>query len=126
MGRFWIGVALLMALLTLGFFAGTAMEQNHNRISDMLEQAAQSAAQGQLERGAALGRQAADHWQQHRNATAAMADHAPMEEIDSLFAQLKIYETTGQADCFATCSAKLSMLVRAVGEAHSLSWWNLL
>lgn len=126
MGRFWFGVVLLIGLMALGLVTGVAMEKEHSQIGDVLEQAAQSAAQGDLDGAAALGQQAADRWKKHRSATAAMADHAPMEEIDSLFAQLEIYENTRQPVCFATCSAKLSMLVRAVGEAHSLNWWNLL
>ena len=55
-----------------------------------------------------------------------MADHGPLEEIDSLFAQVQIYADTGKTADFAAYCTRLAKLVTAVGEAHGLTWQNLL
>ena len=126
MGRFWIGTSLLVIFLVLGLWVGATTEQTHSQIAQLLEQAAQQTVQGHPEEGAALAEQAAKDWESHRKAVAAVADHAPMEVIDSRFAQLQIFQQQAQHPCFAASCAELAKLVEAVGEAHKLTWWNLL
>ena len=126
MKRFLLGVAILGVFLGLGLWTGYAMEQLHVDISQTLEQAAAQVLDGQTEQGVSLARQAHTQWQDNWHMTAFLADHAPMDEIDALFAQALFYADTGNAEDFASHCTRLSMLVEAVGEAHALSWWNLL
>ena len=55
---------------------------------------------------------------------AQAADHQPMEDVDSLFARLPAYGEDPTE--FSACCRELARRVRAVYEAHSLTWWNLL
>ncbi len=126
MNRFWLGVSLLLLLLVLGLWVTVAMRDVHEPISQALENAATQALSGDLSGGIAAARQAQQNWERHWHGTAAVADHAPMDEIDGLFAELEIYAQTGQAEHFAAGCAQLSRLIHAVGEAHGLGWWNLL
>ena len=126
MGRFVLGVCLLAALLVLGIWTSSSMTDVHQTICQTLEDAAEKAVSGELNDAAALVQQAKQEWEQRWNRTATMADHEPMDEIDGLLAQL---ESFVQTDCqaeFAALCRRLSKLIDAVGEAHSLTWWNLL
>ena len=126
MGRFWVGVGLLAAFLGLGLWVAKAMDDVHVPVMVLLEQAADTALEGDLKAGAELAEQAHAVWERHWRGTAAVADHAPMDEIDGLFALVQDYARAGNAGDFAASCGRLSKLVEAIGEAHSPQWWNLL
>ncbi len=126
MKRFWIGVGLLGILLGASIWVLVATDRIHTPISDLLEEAAEQSLEGDLSNGIRLAQQAQRQWQAHWETLAAGANHEPMDEIDSLFAQMQSYAQARQAEAFAACCARLSELVEAMGESHSLRWWNIL
>ena len=126
MKRMWIGVVLLAVLLVSGLLAAEFMEKTHGPIVSDLKQAADAAMEGSWGRAEALTARARKSWDKHRFLTAAFADHGPMEEIDALFAQLEAYREAGDTLGFAAVCAALSKQLEAMGDAHELSWWNLL
>lgn len=126
MGRFWLGVGILLVFLALGLWIAGSMDGIHQQICATLDQAAQHIVSGDLDTGIALVRQAQECWQHNWHGIAAVADHEPMDEIDSLFAQLELYGTVGQQVEFAAYCTRLSQLISAMGDAHTLTWWNLL
>ena len=126
MGRFWLGIGILVLFLVLGLWVAHAMDNVHQDIGKALDQAAVQALDGDLEAGFLLAQQARNLWHARWHGTASVADHAPMDEIDGLFAQLDAYRQSERPSDFAAYCARLSALVIAVGEAHSLTWWNLL
>lgn len=126
MGRIWLGVGLLAVLFVLCFWVNIAMTDIHQSVCSDLTEAADKTLTGEMDAGITLARQAHEVWEQRWNITAAVADHAPMDEIDGLFAQLETYARAGQGADFAALCNRLSKLIDAVGEAHSLTWWNLL
>ena len=126
MKRFVLGICLLAVMLGLGLWVMFSMNAVNEPVSQLLESAAFTALNGDLTQGTQLANRARNTWDNCWHGTASAADHAPMDEIDSLFAQVAIYGQTGQAEEFAAHCARLSKLVKAVGEAHSLTWWNLL
>lgn len=126
MGKLWLGAGLLALFLVLGLWVGTAMDTAHMDISQALTEAAELALDGQLEQGYRVAQQAQNQWDEKWHGSACVADHAPMDEIDGLFAQLAVYHRAAQPGDFAACCTRLSMLVAAMSEAHSLTWWNLL
>lgn len=126
MKRLLLGIGLLALLPVLGLWASNHLSDIHGKLSDTLAQAAELALTGAPEEGAALAEQAQQQWEGYWHKVASMADHAPMDEIDGLFAQLKAYAKAGLREDFAAICAQLSKHINAIGEAHSLSWWNLL
>lgn len=126
MGRFWLGILLLAALLLLGLWIGYKADGVHQSISKSLDLAAQQVLAGDLEGGLATAQAARRRWHRGWNATAAVADHAPMDEIDGLFAQLEIYGQLRTPTELAAVCTRLAALVSAIGEAHRFTWWNLL
>lgn len=126
MKRLWIGVGLLVIFLALGIFTTVTMARIHDPISEKLKQAEEAALDQDWPHAASLAREARGQWLRHRNVTASLADHSPMEEIDGLFDELDVYLQEKELVHFAACCAQLSARVQAIGEAHSISWWNLL
>lgn len=126
MKRLWIGVALLSLFLLLGLLLGFWMNRTHNTLSGQLDRACTLAANEKLTEAAVLSRDAHARWLRCRGATAALADHTPMEEIDRLFRELEVYIRMDEPVHYASACAQLSALLLSMGDAHSLSWWNLL
>lgn len=123
--RLYFGIALLIGFFLGGIYASGATEQICEPVSADLEQAGQYARVNQLEEAEELLADAKNTWETYWNQVAIVADHAPMDEIDGLFAQAKLYlQMQAREDFAATCS-RLSQLISAVSDAHKLTWWNL-
>lgn len=126
MGRLWLGVGLLILLLLLGLWVSAATADIHRPLAESLRQAEEAALSGDWGTAEACAQDAYARWARTWQLTAAIADHTPMDEIDGLFAQLPVYARVREAEDFSAACAELSRRVRAMGDAHSLTWWNLL
>lgn len=126
MKRCWIGLGLLLVLLAGGLLVTWHMGSCHRGIGAELEQAARYAQLGNWEEAADAAGDAYEDWQEEWHFSAAFADHEPMEEIDAMFAQLNAYLAARDAVSFAALCGQLSRQVEAMGDAHGLTWWNLL
>lgn len=126
MRRLWLGVVLLILLLLLGLWVSAATADIHCPLSESLHQASEAALRGDWETAEACAQDASARWGRTWQLTASVADHTPMDEIDSLFAQLPVYARVREAQHFSATCEELSRRVRAMSDAHSLTWWNLL
>ena len=126
MARFYLGVGILLAFLVFGLWVGHTLEDIHTEIADTLTEAADMALSGDLEGAETVALSAKKRWEKSWHGSATVADHAPMDEIDGLLAQLPCYARSGNTGEFAACCTRCSLLVQAISEAHSLTWWNLL
>lgn len=124
--RGWIGLIILIVFLALGFVTAAVMDNAHLPTEKLLAQAAEKTLGGEFEEGIALGFKAKDRWDKHWNGTATVADHAPMDDVDALFAEMEIYATAKEEPHFAACCKELSQRIQAVAGAHRFSWWNIL
>ena len=126
MKRGWIGLALLAVLLASGLLTAKKMEQFHTDGVKKLTRAGVYALEENWGPARELAFQAMKQWQEHREFTAAFADHEPMEDVDCLFAQLPAYAREEDAAHFAAICAELAKRLEAVSNAHSFLWWNVL
>lgn len=126
MARFYLGVFLLLFFLILGLWVGNTLENIHTEIADTLTTAANVALSGDLTEAEKLALSAKKEWEKSWHGSATVADHEPMDEIDGLLAQLSCFARTGNVSDFAAGCTRCSLLVQAISEAHSLTWWNLL
>ena len=126
MKRLWLGIGILLLFFALGLWISKTMDDVHLSIADTLDAAAEQALSGDLAAGLETARRAKTAWEKNWHGSAAVADHAPMDEIDGLLAQLECYSRANMPGDFAACCSRISLLVRAMSEAHSLTWWNLL
>lgn len=124
--RFYLGVGILAFFLILGLVISMIVLNTGTPLSQQLAQASQEALSGDLETGISLAVQAKTQWEASWHSTAMVADHAPMDEIDSLFAQMEVYAQAGDRLHFGSYCARLSELVQAIVDAQRLNLWNLL
>jgi len=125
-GRETAGAVLLAALLLLGLLTAWDMESTHRQMARQLEDAAWLALSEDWENARMACASAESRWEDHRSIACLLADHTPMEQIDALFARLGICSAARDREEFAAACAELSRYVLAMGEAHHLSWQNLL
>ena len=118
MTRFWLGAAILAVLLGLGIGITVAVDRFCDPISADLSRAAAVVQQNRWEQAQKLSDGAQQRWQKHRALHAAVSNHEPMEQIDALFEQLKIYSRAGDSLRFAECCAQLASLTAALGESR--------
>lgn len=109
MKRLWVGIILLLILLAGTLAVTVAMDRIYAPMVEALEA-------GDLEA-------AEERYGRWRDLTAAFADHGPMEEMDSLFARA---EVCGDEQERKALCAELAQRARAMSNAHSPTWWNLL
>lgn len=126
MVRGWLGAGILAALLILGVVTSAAIGDAHKPTGQMLEQAAEKTLGGDFDTGVALGMAAKARWERSWKATASVADHAPMDDVDALFGEMEVYARAGEEPHFAACCKELAQRLRAVADAHQWSWWNIL
>lgn len=126
MKRSWIGLGLLLALLTVGLLTTWSMGRIHEPVSAELEQASEFALLNDWTNAEESFRHARTEWEKWAHFRTCFADHTPVEDIDALFAQLQIYSATHENAAFAAGCMELSEKVSAIGEAHGLVWWNVL
>ena len=126
MKHLWIGVSLLICLLVAGGISSYGVQQAQKPLTEQLEQAADMGFQEDWAQAQKHFAAAQTRWEKYRKFLAAFVDHEPMEEIDSFFGQTELYIQAKDPVLFAGVCRRLSQLTEAIGEAHRLSWWNLL
>ena len=111
MSRLWFGVALLLFFLVLGLGALWYLEAVREPVVTALETAAQAVLSGDSAAGAEKAAEAADFWAERRKLLAAVSPHEPMEQMEGLFAQLRVYAQREEWSDFAACCRQLAQLM---------------
>ncbi len=126
MKHFWLGAGILLFFLISGLLTSFAFARIHEPLSEALEDAAEAAMEGDWEKAVFFANTATSRWKKYRALTAAVADHAPLEEMDAAFEVLDIYTELGWWGEFAALCAQLSQMASAMAESQAALWWNLL
>lgn len=126
MKRTWIGVGILIVLLVLSLGVTWAMDRIHGPIESDLNRAAEFALLGNWEMSTRFFHRAQAGWEKWEHFRGCFADHTPVEEISAGFRSLEIYCLAREESDFAARARELARKTAAVGEAHGLSWWNVL
>ncbi len=126
MKRLWLGIVLLAALLAVSLATQAATNRIHEPMAKDLEQAAEAALSGDWAEADRLYARSRDAWQRHHGATASIADHSPMDELDILFAQLQVFSRERETLHFAVTCRSAAQMAQAMADAHSLTWWDFL
>ena len=126
MKRMWIGLALLVTVLAIGTVLTVTFDRLHRPLAEKLDAAAAAAMTEDWEMAEKLTKDAKRDWEKCRDFTAAVADHEPLEEIDSLFSQLTVLAALQEQDEFAAACAQLARLAEAMADSQRLTWWSLL
>lgn len=125
MKRSYYGLTMLLVLLIAGIYTTRYMEKCHEDVILRLEQAAEDANRGSWGQAQSGLQQAKAGWEDRWGISAALTDHEPMEQVNNLFAQLEVYAREQDPIGFCAVCAHLQESLYAIGEAHSIVWWNL-
>lgn len=125
MKKTWVAVAVLLVLIVAGIAAAVAMGSIHGKMSEALFRAA-TLAEEDWGQAKALAESARAEWEKYAHLIAALADHEPLEEIDSLFLQVRICILQEDRESFAMACARLAGIAERLAQSNCPSWWNLL
>ncbi len=126
MKRCWIGAGFLVGVLLAAILSTCAMDRWHSGIARDALRAGEAALVEDWPLALNLASRAEENWNARRNISAVLADHAPMERINAIFAQLTVYGAERDRVSFSALCAQLSRELTAMADAHGLQWWNVL
>ena len=126
MKRTWLGIGILAFFLLTGLLSTNWVERLCDPICDNLEKARFYMENQDISQAIQWMEKAYEAWDHNRNQVAAFVNHEPMDEIDGLFSQTRIYGKQQAAVAFAAGCGRLSELICALSQSHKLTWWNLL
>ena len=126
MKRGRIGIALLVVLLAAGIGSAWWISAELEPLGMAMGYAAQCAMEEDWDTARILAGQTKETWNRNWHLTAVFTDHAPMEEVDALFARLAVYETERNRAAYGAICAEISRELEALGDDHVPSWWNIL
>ncbi|MBO5323486.1 MAG: DUF4363 family protein [Oscillospiraceae bacterium] len=125
MKKLWAGIAVLAVLLGIGIGAAMVMQHVHGDLANRLEKAA-GLCKTDWQGATSLAESASASWTQHQHWIAALVDHEPLEEIESLFDQLSLCQSNEDTEEFAAVCLRIANICNMLEESHSPYWWNLL
>jgi hypothetical protein len=120
------GFILLTALLAAGLLSSRGLNRQHTAMASSLDHSSTLALSGQWSQARNTADAARQAWKENWQIRAVLSNHGPMEEIDDLFARMRISAAAGERADFARDCAALAGRIRAVGNAQRLSWQNVL
>ena len=126
MKRLWIGVVLLAVMLVAGVAMLVVSRNFYGAFSAALEQAGECALAENWEEAGDKLRESRRLWEQYRRFWSASADHEPVEDVQSLFSQLEVYEKCRLGVDFAAVCRSIVHRAEAIDEAQGLKWWSIL
>ena len=126
MKRLFLGIGILLTLFGGGTVICQALEGIHEPIAAYLQQATNAALSENWASAQDLLEHAAVRWEHFRHFIAAFSDHTPMDEVDGLFRELRIYGRLQEMPHFTALCAHIQECIQSFRESHQLSWWNLL
>lgn len=126
MKRLWIGIAILVVLLGLSTGMSLALSGIHRELARELDEACRAAVAQDWVAADTHTAAAGEQWQKYRRFCASFTEHTPLEQMDSLFAQLNVCRKLVLPEDYALICSQLAQLARAIGESHGFTWWNFL
>lgn len=126
MKRCRFGLGLLLVLLVLGVVSAWATGKGLAPMTEGIRQAGDAALQEDWDAAKEISTGVRENWEKRFPFFASLSDHEPMENINGLFAQLEVYAQSRDPQNFAAVCGQLAQDLEAMGEAHSLKWWNIL
>lgn len=126
MKRSWVGFLLLLILLILSLAVSRGMARIHEDASRKLEQAADLALRGDWAGAAFRTAQVRHSWDNWELLRGALADHGPIEALDTDFAALEFYCRRRELLSFAALCREMAKQMEAMGDAHGWDLKNIL
>ncbi len=125
MKRCRFGLGLLLVLFILGAVSAWHLVGRMEPMAEAIDRAGAAALDAEWDLAEEIAWTVQADWENRFPFFASLTDHEPMENINGLFAQLEVYGKSRDGQNFAAVCALLARDLEAMGEAHSLKWWNV-
>ena len=126
MRRLWIGLGFLVVILTVALVLSLSFARIHEPLSQGLRQAEELSREGDWPQARQTLEQCRGQWQKMRNFVAAVADHEPLEELETCLEELRVLGELEESVEFGALCARAASLADAMGNSQAVTWWNLL
>lgn len=126
MKRVWFCGGMMLFLLGLAIALYFEPGKSFKEISSQMLQLSEYAQAEEWEKANALIQQCQQRFSRIRKFSAAFTEHEPLEQMETLLAQLKVYQRQREVLPCATAALELSTLAQEVAESFSLQWWTFL
>ena len=126
MNRLWIGIGILVVLFAMGIGLLWGSGVFFEELAQEVEQAGELALAGNWQAATEKVDKSKEKWESWRKFWSSFTDHEPVEQVQSLFSQLELYQERQLEVDFAAVCLNLSHLAEAIDESHSLRWWSVL
>lgn len=126
MKRFWTGIVIMALLLAACVGIAVWLERNNRPVAQNLQRASDCAADGQWDLAVEYALRAQARWNKTRKLTAALADHSVLEEVDSVFAQLRVYARLEETQAFCVLCSRLAVMTESIAQNDLPQWYVLL
>ena len=113
---------LLVLLLILSILVSNLMRKTWQHQSGNLDLAAEAAAGGDWATADLLLEEATCEWTRKQLLISVLCRHDEIDEIDGLFAQLKVFSTARRTASFSSTGVVLARLLDSLWKSH---WFNL-
>ena len=122
MKRWYLGAGLLALLLAAGLISGAWLENFHEELESLARSGWEAVRAGDTGEAAGIFQQLRDRWENARTLTSVLADHAALEEVDTLLEKL----TASRNGVFLEENAlQLASLLGALAKSQCLTMENL-
>ena len=125
MKRIWFGAGLLVFLLVLGICSSFLIEKTCYIQSTQLHHAAVLALDSDWAAARTLTEQAKQTWDKQQFLFAAFFDHATLDLVEGLFAQLEVFSSARNAVYYGSTCAQLASQLESLGQSHNFTLKNL-
>ena len=125
MTRFRIGVGLLIVLLAVCVLSQLRMGAIQKPIAAQVDRAQTLAAREDWPAAGAAVAEARQEWECSRTFVSALADHQPLEDVESLFAMAQAYSVCRDGTQFRATCQELNRRILAVMEAQELNFGSI-
>ena len=126
MKRIWFGIGLMVFLLILCLCSSFLMERICLSQSQALDHAAVAASNGDWLTARHLTAQSKLEWDRRHLLFSALYDHAPIDQINGLFAQLEVFSESRKGASFESTCVYLARQLESLGRSHSFNFSNFL
>ncbi len=120
------GLFLLVGLLLAGLLMSWCVGKQQEELARALSDSSWMALSGQVENARKQAETVRKRWEKRWRLLAAVEDHGPMEDIDSLFEELMVYGARGDQTEVARLCALLARKMEALGNTQKFIWWNVM
>lgn len=126
MKYFWIGIAILALLLTLGVTSNVAANLILKESEALLRQADEAVEQDDLQNALKKSRQAEQEWNKGKKMLHITMTHTLLDEVDASFSNLHTYGEEDEQTEYRVCCRELLLKIQHIRDMDIPHYYHFL